>query len=237
VTSPGGLPVSTRSAPARAGLLLDLDGTLAQTEHLHHAAFNAVLAAHGRSIDHATFVRHVSGRSNDDITAFLFPDEDVDARKRIAAEKERSFRELASAGVAATPGAAALLRWAREREVATGLVTNAPRENADLMVEVLGLGGAFDIEVSAAELARSKPHPDPYLAAVEALELDPRRTVAIEDSATGIAAAHAAGLAVVAMATGATAASIAATRTALVIADMTDARLYAFLQARLGVAA
>jgi beta-phosphoglucomutase len=220
----------------RAGLLFDLDGTLAQTEHLHHAAFNAVLADHGRSLDHPTFVRHVSGRSNDDITAYLFPDKDDAERRRIAAEKERSFRELASAGVAATPGAAALIRWARERDVAIGLVTNAPRENADLMVAVLGLEGAFDVEVSAAELVRSKPHPEPYLAAVDALELDPARTVAIEDSATGIAAARAAGLAVVAVAGTDTATPLAAADAALVIRDMTDARLYAFLQASLRLA-
>jgi beta-phosphoglucomutase len=219
----------------RAGLLFDLDGTLAQTDHLHHAAFNAVLAGHGRSLDHPTFVRHVSGRSNDDITAYLFPDKDAAERRRIAAEKERSFRTLVAAGVAATPGAAALLDWARARNVATGLVTNAPRENADLMVEVLGLRGAFDVEISAVELPRSKPHPEPYLAAVDALELDAARTVAIEDSAPGIAAARAAGLAVVAMAGTGTGTAFDAADAALVIADMTDARLYAFLETRLRV--
>ena len=56
----------------RAGLLFDLDGTLAQTEHLHHAAFNGLLALYGRSLDHPTFLRHVSGRSNDDITGSDF---------------------------------------------------------------------------------------------------------------------------------------------------------------------
>jgi HAD superfamily hydrolase (TIGR01509 family) len=137
--------------------------------------------------------------------------------------------------VAATPGAAALLEWARARSVATGLVTNAPRENADLMVQVLGLGGAFDVEISAAELARSKPHPEPYLAAVDALGLDAARTVAIEDSAAGIAAARAAGLAVVAMAGTGTVTAFDAADAALVIVDMTDVRLYAFLETRLRV--
>jgi len=220
----------------RAGLLFDLDGTLAQTDPLHHAAFNAVLAGHGRSLDHPTFVRHVSGRSNDDITAYLFPDKDEVERRHIAAEKERSFRALAATGVAPTPGAVALIGWARARDVATGLVTNAPRENADLMVEVLGLAGAFDVEISAAELVRGKPHPEPYLAAVDALDLDPDRTVALEDSAPGIAAARAAGLAVVAMAGAGTLAPVGLADAALVIADMTDARLYAFLEARLRVA-
>ena len=72
-------------APLRAGVLFDLDGTLAQTEHLHHAAFNAVLANHGRTLDHAAFVRHVSGRSNEDITAYFFPGMDEAGRVRVLA--------------------------------------------------------------------------------------------------------------------------------------------------------
>jgi beta-phosphoglucomutase-like phosphatase (HAD superfamily) len=101
------------------------------------------------------------------------------------------------------------------------------------MVDVLGLHGAFDVEVSAAELARSKPHPDPYLAAIDALGLDRARTVAIEDSATGIAAACAAGLAVVVMASPDTAGSVCSRGAALVVADMTELSLYAFLEAKL----
>lgn len=225
--------MNARGGLLRAGLLFDLDGTLAQTEHLHHAAFNALLGEYGRSLDHATFLRHVSGRSNADITAYLFPDKDGTERDRLAQDKERWFRELCTAGVEATPGAVALLEWARAQGIATGLVTNAPRENADLMVAVLGLDQAFDVVVVAPELSHSKPHPEPYLAAMRMLSLDAARTVAIEDSATGIAAARAAGLEVIAMATPGTAASIAQSGAALAVADMTDARLYRFVEERL----
>jgi beta-phosphoglucomutase len=225
--------MNPRRPTLRAGLLFDLDGTLAQTEHLHHAAFAALLAEYGRSLDHATFLRHVSGRSNEDITAYLFPDKDGAERDRLAQDKERWFRELATAGVAATPGAVELLAWAREHGIATGLVTNAPRENADLMIEVLGLSKDFDVVICATELPRSKPHPDPYLEALRLLSLDPAQTLVIEDSATGIAAARAAGLDVIALATAVTAASIASSGAALTVADMTDERIYAFAGARL----
>jgi beta-phosphoglucomutase len=224
--------MTARGGTPRAGLLFDLDGTLAQTEHLHHAAFNALLAAYGRSLDHPTFLRHVSGRSNEDITSYLFPDLHADERRRLAEDKERWFRELARAGVEATPGAESLLAWARARNIATGLVTNAPRENADLMIATLGLAEAFDVVICGAELAHSKPHPEPYLAALAALRLDAPHTLAIEDSMTGIAAARAANLDVVALATASTAASVAQSGAALTVADMTDPRLYRLLEAR-----
>ncbi|MEP7062976.1 MAG: HAD-IA family hydrolase [Betaproteobacteria bacterium] len=222
---------SPRPSPAhRAGLLFDLDGTLAQTEHLHLAAFNAILAPQRRRLDEEGFVRDVSGRANAAIMAFLFPDATADERVRLAEQKEVSFRELAAAGgVAATPGAAALLAWARHRGIATGLVTNAPRANAEMMINVLGLADAFDVLVSADELERSKPHPDPYEAALELLALAADDTVAIEDSVTGIASARAAGIAVIALSIAQTAAALHASGAALVVSNLADPALYAYL--------
>lgn len=226
--------MNARGVTSCAGLLFDLDGTLAQTEHLHHAAFSAVLAESGRSLDHPTFLRYVLGRSNDDITAFLFPDKDGDERVRLAGEKERWFRELALAGVDATPGAYELIEWARAHDIVTGLVTNAPRENAELLIAVLRLERSFDLVVSAVETGRSKPHPDPYLAALSGLSLDASRSVAIEDSVTGIAAARAARLAVIAIANVATAHSLEGSGATLTVDDMTDRRIYDLLESRLG---
>ena len=101
------------------------------------------------------------------------------------------------------------------------------------MIAVLGLADAFDVVICAPELPRSKPHPDPYLEALRVLSLDPAQTLVIEDSATGIAAARAAGLDVIALATTATAASIECSGAALTVADMTDERIYEFAGARL----
>jgi HAD superfamily hydrolase (TIGR01509 family) len=222
---------TTPLAGPRGGLLFDLDGTLAQTEHLHLAAFNAILAPSGRSLDEAAFLRHVSGQANAAIMAALFPDASLDERRRLAEKKEAAFRQLASSGgVDATPGAAAMLGWARQRGLATGLVTNAPMANARMMVAVLGLADAFDTVVSADALARSKPHPDPYLAAVETLGLATRHAVAVEDSVAGIAAARAAGIGVIALSTAQTAATLRDSGATLVVDDLADPALYDYLE-------
>jgi beta-phosphoglucomutase len=225
--------LTTRPAGQRAGLLFDLDGTLAQTEHLHHAAFNAILAPLGRSLDDEAFLRYVSGQANDAIMAFLCPDASLAERQRLAEQKEASFRSLsASGGVDATPGAAAMLAWARERQIATGLVTNAPRANAEMMIALLDLAAAFDTIVSSDEIARGKPHPDPYLAAIDALGLSARATVAIEDSLTGITAALAAGIGVIALSTARSAAVLRTSGAALVVDDLDNPVLYEYLEQR-----
>jgi beta-phosphoglucomutase-like phosphatase (HAD superfamily) len=97
---------------------------------------------------------------------------------------------------------------------------------------VLGLAEAFDVLVAASDFTHSKPHPEPYLAALAALGLDAAHTLAVEDSATGIAAARAAGLDVVALATPRTMASIADSGAMLTVADMTDSRLYELFRTR-----
>ena len=101
-----------------------------------------------------------------------------------------------------------------------------------MMIAVLRLAEAFDTVVSSGETARGKPHPDPYLAAIEALGLCARATVAIEDSLTGIAAARAAGIGVIALSTERTAAALRTSGAALVVDDLADPVLYEYLEQR-----
>jgi len=61
------------------------------------------------------------------------------------------------------------------------------------------IGVRFPVTVCAADVARGKPDPEPYLRAAALLGVTPGRSVALEDSPTGIRSAHAAGYAVVAV--------------------------------------
>jgi HAD superfamily hydrolase (TIGR01509 family) len=80
-----------------------------------------------------------------------------------------------------------------------GLASSSNREIIDLVLELAGLDGAFAVTLSSEEVARGKPAPDVYLEAGRRLGIAPDRCVAIEDSANGLRAADAAGMAVVAV--------------------------------------
>ncbi|MET9970463.1 HAD family phosphatase [Streptomyces sp. NPDC006356] len=96
-------------------------------------------------------------------------------------------------GAAALPGAAELVRACRVR-VPIAVASNSSRELLDTALESAGLIGYFTCTFAADEVRSPKPAPDLYLAACAALGVAPRRSVAFEDSATGIASARAAGL-------------------------------------------
>ena len=87
-----------------------------------------------------------------------------------------------------------LLDWAEGSGIKIALVTNAPRLNADHMLEVLGLAGRFKVEITIEEVERGKPDPLPYLTAIERLGISAGEAIAFEDSPSGMRAAKAAGL-------------------------------------------
>jgi len=227
--------VTPQASSPSAGLLFDLDGTLATTEHLHRAAFNALLGDDD-ALDAASFAQRVKGRSSIDTIGALFPAADGEERERLIERKERMFRTLAAQhGLVPTPGVRSLLDWIRARGIATALVTNAPAANAEVVLEILGIAHAFDVIVSAHDLARGKPHPEPYLAGLAALALDATRALAVEDSLVGIASARAADLDVIAV-TGATSEAGVTAGAAIAVSDMSDPRLLDFIAARFGLA-
>jgi HAD superfamily hydrolase (TIGR01509 family) len=80
-----------------------------------------------------------------------------------------------------------------------GVASSSNRELIDLVLEVSGLAPYFEATVSSEEVARGKPAPDVYLEAARRLGVEPARSVAIEDSASGIRSAHAADMHVVAI--------------------------------------
>jgi beta-phosphoglucomutase-like phosphatase (HAD superfamily) len=80
-----------------------------------------------------------------------------------------------------------------------GLASSSNRELIDLVLEAAGLQHAFQTTVSSEEVPRGKPAPDVYLEAARRLGVPAQRCVAIEDSANGLRAAAAAGMAVIAV--------------------------------------
>jgi HAD superfamily hydrolase (TIGR01509 family) len=80
-----------------------------------------------------------------------------------------------------------------------GLASSSNRELIDKALEVSGLAPCFRATVSSEEVARGKPAPDVYLEAARRLDVDPETCAAIEDSASGIRSADAAGMTVVAI--------------------------------------
>ncbi|KAJ4459085.1 putative HAD family phosphatase [Paratrimastix pyriformis] len=203
----------------RIGLLFDLDGTLALTDHLHFEIFRDLLVkegfAGGQPITKEFYQRNISGGSNDEILTRLFPGFTPQQRLEWAAFKEAYFREQTVGKLSPVPGLEAFMAafppqglWARRAtclpaespdrvrvEVVKVLVTNAPPANCTHMLHELGLTGTFQDQVVVDLVGcRGKPDPEPYQLAMTRSSLTPAHCVAFEDSCTGVRSAHRAGV-------------------------------------------
>ena len=78
--------------------------------------------------------------------------------------------------------------------------SSAPRENVTAAIDRLGVRDWFDAVVTGSDVQRGKPDPQIFLVAAERLGVPPARCVVIEDAPVGIAAAAAAGMACVGLA-------------------------------------
>ncbi|ASQ91744.1 haloacid dehalogenase [Prosthecochloris sp. GSB1] len=74
------------------------------------------------------------------------------------------------------------------------VVTGSPREKVELMHRHSGLEGYFEQVVTCDDVEETKPHPEPYFAAMRKLGLGPGECLAVEDSERGLDSAHAAGV-------------------------------------------
>lgn len=203
--------------------LLDLDGTIADTDPLHLLAFAAFLEPAGYQVDEAFFRARIHGRTVAETFANLMPGEDS---HRLDQAKEAKFRDLlAQNEVIMTAGLVGLIDAADAARIPCAVATNGCYANAVAVLARLGLSERFVAVISAEHCARGKPAPDPYLKAAEAARADPNRCLAFEDSASGIAAARAAGCTVVGLTTALTGEELLAAGAHHAIRDFADPAL------------
>lgn len=176
--------------------LFDMDGTLVDTERLWWEAVERVAAGRGRPLSEED-QPEVLGLPVEHTAAWLAGLTRAPAAD-LAAELHREFAARVRGGVVPRPGALDLLDALAREGVPTALVTASPRAVVDIVLEVLG-AGRFAVSVTADDTERTKPAPDPYLAACRALRVDPEGCVAVEDTPTGVTSAEDAGCAVLAV--------------------------------------
>ncbi|KAL3497688.1 hypothetical protein ACH5RR_040420 [Cinchona calisaya] len=196
-------PSLSQVAPLEA-VLFDVDGTLCDSDPLHHHAFQVMLQEIGFNggvpINEEFFIQNIAGKHNDDIADTLFPG-DRERGLKFCDDKEALFRRLAKEQLKPIDGLYKLRKWIEDRGLRRAAVTNAPKPNAELMISLLGLSDFFEAVILGSDCEHPKPFPDPYLKALEVLQVSKDHAVVFEDSVSGIKAGVAAGIPVVGLTT------------------------------------
>lgn len=179
------------------GVIFDLDGVLADTAVVHHAAWKKLASEIGLPFDDAVGERlkGVDRRASLEILLEKSPRAWSEAEKAaLAARKNDYYRQqIERFGPGhLLPGARAAVASVRRAGLKTALASAS--RNAPLLLERLGIADLFDFVVDAATTGKPKPDPEIFLAAAAGLGLAPADCLGVEDAAAGIASIHAAGM-------------------------------------------
>jgi HAD superfamily hydrolase (TIGR01509 family) len=177
-----------------SAVLLDMDGTLLDTEKVYFDSLVAALNACGYTENVVPLCHAMIGLPGPECELMLverygkqFPLAEIS--RLFAANRDEIFR----AGLPLKVGAVELLDALLVAECPMAIVTSSSRRSADEHLTLAGIRARFQTILTRDDVARCKPSPDLYLAAAARLGARPEACVAIEDSNHGVAAAHAAG--------------------------------------------
>ena len=176
------------------GIVFDNDGLLLDTEPCWTRAQEKVFERYGSTFD-LEAKQALVGTSPETATVVLerlLPGNGAEA----SAEMYDLAVDEIAAGAEPRPGALELVQVLRGRWP-LGIASNAPRRHLLMGLERVGVKEAFDVLIAFDDVGVPKPAPDLYLRACELLGIDPKRSVALEDSPPGVAAARAAGMFVI----------------------------------------
>ena len=181
------------------GVLFDLDGVVVMSEHVKAQAHSATIAAYGGEVP-APFYANIMGQSHQAVrAAFIAASGRAIDPEAYSELYQKVLHERMLTGVRVAHGVLALLARLSSAGYALALVTSSIRWMMDLSLELTATEPFFHAKICADDVQRTKPAPEPYLLALAKLRLPAEQAVVFEDSQTGITAAKAAGLPVIAI--------------------------------------
>jgi HAD superfamily hydrolase (TIGR01509 family) len=185
-----------------AGAIFDWDGVILNSAVHHETSWERLAKEYGKVLPENHFKRGF-GMKNEVIIPELLGWTSVPTEVRILSlRKEALYREVVrEMGIEPLPGAREWLEALKESGIPCIIASSTHRENITTTLEVIGLGDFFVGAVTSEDVKRGKPDPEVFLTAAQRLEVEPRNAVVFEDALVGIAAARAADMRVVAVAT------------------------------------
>ena len=175
-------------------VVFDLDGLLIDSETLIRDAMIAVSPRFGKAVDLPFFLSLVGHpRAHNDIVLREHFGDAIDLEDFHLAVREH-FNAEERAGAALKAGVMELLDALDAARLPRAIATSSTHEWVDRHLTLYRLGERFNAVIARGDYTHAKPHPEPYLTAARALGVDPTDCIALEDSHTGVRAAHAAGM-------------------------------------------
>jgi len=184
-----------------SSVIFDLDGTLVDSEPNYRLSDERFLIDRGIELPENVWESFVGIGSERMIERVQEEHGLQGDLQELLARKDAYYHEIARTGTELFPGTIPLLNGLAERDMPVAVATGSSSATMALILEVTGLEDYISLAVSSDEVPRSKPAPDVFLEAARRLGVPAQECLVLEDSLSGVQAAQAGGMRVVALPT------------------------------------
>ncbi|HEX5474115.1 MAG TPA: HAD family hydrolase [Vicinamibacterales bacterium] len=179
-------------------VLLDIDGTLVDSNGAHAAAWADAFARYGRHHP-AERIRPLIGKGSDKLLGELAAlDPECEEGKKISDARAEIFKARYLSAVGPTRGAAAFVAWLLDSRLTVVVATSAKQEEVKALLTICSGQALAKDATTSDEAERSKPDPDIVVAALKKSGASPDRAIMIGDTPYDVEAAGRAGVAAIA---------------------------------------
>jgi len=186
--------------PSLRAVLLDVDGTLIDSNDAHAAAWSDACGQLGYDLPRA-FFRPLIGMGGDQILRKIEPNlsPEADPGRAIVERRAKLFLQRYLPLLAATPGARALTQRLKDDRLSRVVASSAKSDELDALLAVVGIADLIDLKTTSDDADRSKPAPDIIQAALEKAGISAHEAIMLGDTPYDIRSAERAGVSTVAL--------------------------------------
>jgi beta-phosphoglucomutase len=190
--------------------IFDMDGTLIDNTPYHFKSWQALFKNHGREpLTQETYKAEISGVPIIDSLRRIFGDEyDEAGLQQLLDEKENYYREIYAPFLAPINGLENFLTELKDAGIKMAIASSATVADINFILNKIPIRQNFEVIIDGSRVSKGKPNPQIFLKAAEELKARPEDCVVFEDSIAGIKAGNAAGMKVIGITTGHTAAQL-----------------------------
>lgn len=179
-------------------VLLDMDGTLIDSNAAHVNAWVEALREHGHQVSEKDIWPLVGMGGDNLLPRAVGISKESEEGKKISERRGEIFKTRYVPGIQPFPGVRPLLERLREDGLRLVIATSSPGDELEKNLEIAGIADLLEDSTSASDAGRSKPDPDIVKAALDRLDLPAGEVVMLGDTPYDIEAAGKAGVKVVA---------------------------------------
>jgi beta-phosphoglucomutase family hydrolase len=175
-------------------VIFDLDGVIAETEHIHIQAEKETMQKHGVKISADELHEYTGTTAKEMFKALIKKYELPTTFEEIFNDKEEIMFKLLEKEVEPTKGVIVLLLKLRQRRIKLGIGSSSHKRLIEYVLKKLNITSLFDAVIGAEDILNSKPNPEIFLTCAKRLHTKPSVCLVVEDSKLGVEAAKKAGM-------------------------------------------